>query len=132
MATQDYYVGSVGPLLYDDTDVYPDSVPMKAFRGPQLHIDNPPTLDNEVVRLVDVIGSLEVVWPVGSVFLSTMATNPATLMGFGTWQAFGAGRVLVGLDSGDVNFDAVEETGGSKTHKHAIDPPNTVSGSVNG
>lgn len=54
-------------------------------------------------------------WPIGSVFIAVVATNPATLLGFGTWSAFGAGRVLIGLDSGDVDFDTVEETGGAKT-----------------
>ncbi len=54
--------------------------------------------------------------PVGSVFISVVATNPATLLGYGTWSAFGAGKVMVGLDSNDTSFDTVEETGGSKTH----------------
>ena len=54
-------------------------------------------------------------FPVGSVFISVVATNPATLLGYGTWAAFGAGRVLVGIDSGDADFDTVEETGGAKT-----------------
>jgi hypothetical protein len=44
-----------------------------------------------------------------------VSTNPNTLFGYGTWAAFGAGKVLVGLDSGDANFDVAEETGGSKT-----------------
>ena len=33
-----------------------------------------------------------------------------------SWAAFGAGRVLVGIDSSDTDFDGAEETGGSKTH----------------
>lgn len=55
-------------------------------------------------------------FPVGAVFIAVVATNPATLLGYGTWSAFGAGRVLVGLDAADPDFDLVEETGGAKTH----------------
>lgn len=55
-------------------------------------------------------------WPVGSVFISVVSTDPATLLGFGTWAAFGAGKTLVGLNSGDTDFDTVEETGGAKTN----------------
>jgi len=60
---------------------------------------------------------LEKVYPVGSIYINaSVSTNPATLLGFGTWAAFGAGRVMVGLDSSDTDFDSAEETGGAKTH----------------
>lgn len=55
-------------------------------------------------------------YPVGSIYTSISSTNPATLLGVGTWVAFGAGRTLVGFDSTQTEFDTVEETGGSKTH----------------
>ena len=55
-------------------------------------------------------------FPVGYVFISVVSTNPATLLGYGTWVAFGAGRVLVGIDAGQTEFDTVEEAGGAKTH----------------
>tara|TARA_R110001592_G_scaffold86151_7_gene254274 strand:- start:4771 stop:5391 length:621 start_codon:yes stop_codon:yes gene_type:complete len=50
-------------------------------------------------------------YPVGSVYTAVVATNPNTLLGVGTWAAFGAGRVLVGLNASDTAFDTVEETG---------------------
>ena len=52
-------------------------------------------------------------FPVGSIYTAVVSTNPGTLLGFGTWTAFGAGRVLVGFDSGNALFDTAEETGGS-------------------
>lgn len=55
-------------------------------------------------------------FPVGSVFIAVVSTNPGTLLGYGTWSAFGTGRMLIGIDSGDTDFDVVEETGGAKTH----------------
>lgn len=70
-------------------------------------------------------------WPIGSVFVAVVSTNPATLLGYGTWTAIGAGRVLVGLDSGDTDFDTVEETGGAKTVAAAgTNSAPTVSGST--
>jgi microcystin-dependent protein len=61
-------------------------------------------------------------YPVGSLLTTTVATNPSTAdyffsgITFGTWEAFAAGKVMVGIDSTDSDFDAVEETGGAKTH----------------
>jgi microcystin-dependent protein len=63
-------------------------------------------------------GVLDKVYPVGSIYISTVSTNPDALMfgdnGDTTWVAFGAGRVLVGIDSSDTNFDTAEETDGVK------------------
>ena len=72
-------------------------------------------------------------FPVGSIFTAVVATNPGTLLGFGTWTAFGAGRVPVGFDSSNVLFDTAEETGGSAnatlpSHTHTAtvtDPSHT-------
>jgi len=61
------------------------------------------------------------VYPVGSVYISVVSTNPATLLGVGTWSAFATGRTLVGIDAGQTEFDTVEETGGAKTHTLTVD-----------
>jgi hypothetical protein len=62
-----------------------------------------------------IAAAKQALYPVGSIYINAgVTTNPATLLGFGTWTAFGAGRVMVGLDAGDALFDALEKTGGSK------------------
>lgn len=83
--------------------------------------------DASVVAAKLATDALELAYPVGSVYINaTNSTNPNTLLGFGTWVAFGAGRVPVGIDSGDTDFDTAEETGGTKTptmpsHSHSFD-----------
>lgn len=83
---------------------------------------NASTAAGAATNLIVEIGKL--LFPVGSIYVNAgVATNPATLLGFGTWVAFGAGRVPVGLNASDPLFDALEETGGSKdatlvSHNH--------------
>jgi hypothetical protein len=61
-----------------------------------------------------VQAALQLLYPVGTIYTnSSVSTNPATLLGFGTWTAFAAGRVMVGFNSGNALFDTAEETGGS-------------------
>jgi hypothetical protein len=68
----------------------------------------------KVATTAFVQAALAAAYPVGSIYINaTSSTNPATLLGFGTWVAFGAGRVPVGLDAGNAAFDTAEETGGS-------------------
>lgn len=59
-------------------------------------------------------------WPVGSIYMGVTSANPNTLLGGGTWTAWGTGRVPVGIDTGQTEFDTVEETGGTKTHLHGM------------
>lgn len=63
-----------------------------------------------------------VLYPIGSIYMSaTLATaaDVEAALG-GTWVAWGSGRVPIGVDTGDTDFDTVEETGGSKTHTHGL------------
>jgi hypothetical protein len=53
-------------------------------------------------------------FPVGSIFSAVVDTDPATLLGYGTWERFGQGRVLVGQAVGDPDFGTGGVTGGSK------------------
>ena len=61
-----------------------------------------------------IAAAKEALYPVGSIYTNaSVSTNPGTLLGFGTWAAFGAGRVMVGFDAGNALFNTAEETGGS-------------------
>lgn len=64
---------------------------------------------------------LGAIYPVGSLYTSTNSSLPAEIAALGTWVEFGAGRVMVNQDTGDTDFDTLEETGGAKTHTLTID-----------
>jgi hypothetical protein len=77
------------------------------------------TNTTQIATTAFVQAALQALHPVGSIYTSTSATNPGTSFGFGTWVAFGAGRVLIG-DGGGY---AAGATGGSAdaivvTHNH--------------
>lgn len=103
--------------------------------GPVLKLSKGGTGTSTAAAAAAVFGNL--LYPVGSIYSNiSVSTNPATLLGFGTWVAI-TGRVIVGLDSGDTAFDTVGETGGSKdaivvSHTHSVtDPTHSHTFSVN-
>ncbi len=54
-------------------------------------------------------------YPIGSILMNTVGTNPSTYLG-GSWVAWGVGRVPVGVNTSDSNFNTVEKTGGASKH----------------
>ena len=86
------------------------------------------TSTTQLATTAFVQAAMAALFPVGAIYTAVVSTNPATLIGFGTWTAFGAGRVMVGFDSGNALFDTAEETGGSAnaitvSHTHTITDP---------
>lgn len=72
---------------------------------------------------------INIVYPVGSIYFSVKNVNPGTFLG-GTWVAWGTGRVPVGVDPNNSNFNAVEKTGGAVSinlgHSHTMAHTHTV------
>lgn len=72
------------------------------------------------IGVADIIWSqmIEKIYPVGSIFMSaTLSTASAVGNALGgTWEAWGTGRVPVGVDTSQTEFNTVLKTGGEKTH----------------
>lgn len=65
----------------------------------------------------------DMMYPVGSIYMSASLSNASSVNDAlpGTWEAWGAGRVPVGVDTSQSEFDTVEETGGEKTHTLTVE-----------
>ena len=80
---------------------------------------------------------LDIIYQVGSIYMSVNSTNPTNLFG-GTWVAWGSGRVPVGVNTSDSNFSTVEKTGGKSsnsydfTHNHIVGESITNTNQVSG
>lgn len=70
--------------------------------------------------LVQVFGRLfaDNIYPVGSIYMSATLDTVAKVQDAlgGTWVKWGAGRVPVGVDTTQTEFNTVGKTGGEKTH----------------
>lgn len=114
------------------TDVAPVASP--AFTGNPT-APTPATSDNDtsIATTAFVQAVAQTLFPVGAIYTATVATNPGTLLGFGTWTAFGAGRVVLGAGTGGGGTYTAGATGGSKdaivvSHNHTATTTSTDSG----
>lgn len=93
-----------------DEDIYPvtDASGIRTTGGG--------SLQNVIDTLIDKFH------PVGSIYMSATLSTPAQVAAAfgGTWVAWGTGKVPVGVDTSDTDFDTAEETGGSKSHSHPL------------
>lgn len=64
--------------------------------------------------ILNGINILDIIHPVGSLYISTENTDPSTIFG-GAWERV-KGKMLIGLDEDDTDFDTVGKVGGEKTH----------------
>lgn len=91
---------------------------------------------SDVLNYSDIYTNISsLIYPIGSIYSNaTNSANPSTYLGFGNWVAYAQGRVPVGNNASDSDFNGVNETGGVKTntittdqlpvHTHVVDPPN--------
>lgn len=89
---------------------------------------------NAIAKFAPMLDTMKKIYPVGSIYMSTVSTNPATLFGFGTWEAMPAGRVLLaqGKSSWGTTYNA-GSTDGEATHQLTVGelPQHTHTASTN-
>lgn len=76
------------------------------------NMNNIDTLNDRVTSLEDGIkikSIIDIVYPVGSIYISYSSTNPGTLWHGTTWQREAEGRCIIGLGTG---YPTVGATGG--------------------
>lgn len=122
-----------------------------------LHLWSVKRLKEEISAMAAVpalINYLQVLYPVGCLYFTRRTENPRDILGFGTWERYGSGRMIVSLDPGNEALSVVGATGGEATHtlteaempehdhpvleqtitggthKHTIAPPATETGSA--
>ena len=76
---------------------------------------------NAIAKFAPMLDTMKKIYPVGSIYMSTVSTNPATLFGFGTWEAMPAGRVLLAQGKSDwgTTYEA-GSSGGEATHQLTV------------
>lgn len=76
---------------------------------------------NAIAKFAPMLDTMKKIYPVGSIYISTVSTNPATLFGFGTWEAMPAGRVLLaqGKSSWGTTYNAGSTGGELPSHNHS-------------
>lgn len=113
---------SGSPLTYKEPTVFYNQEMTFQDGNSKLYAGAPRTSVNyERLKRIEM-GNFGEIYPVGSIYISVNNTNPRTLFG-GTWEEFGKGRTLVGVDTGQTEFNAVKKTGGHKAiqaHTHSF------------
>lgn len=74
-------------------------------------------------------GLMELVFPIGSTYITQANTNPNSILGFGTWERL-KGKVCLGLDENDSDLNKIGNTGGEKAHTLTVNeiPPHSHMG----
>lgn len=109
-ALMDYRTGGGGISFgkMSESDSFEVDLPAKFYKNIEVANDS-----GTLVALKNYLRDL--LYPIGSIKMTTVNTNPSTYLG-GTWVAWGSGKVPVGVNTSETEFDTVEKTGGAKTH----------------
>lgn len=103
---------------------------------PKTRTVNGKALSSNITLTASDVGALTLdkIYPVGSIYMSTSSANPSATIG-GTWESWGAGRVPVGVDTSQTEFNTVQKEGGNKymqSHNHSASGLSVATTSLSG
>lgn len=90
--------------------------------GTKINADLLNSFETKIDAKVSRSELLDLVYPVGSIYLSISSANPKTIFG-GEWERWANGKFIVGVDANDADFSTVQKSGGSKqvqSHTHTF------------
>lgn len=94
---------------------YSGTTPLSAFLLNQLQNN----IEEAINDIKSNISNKLDIYPIGSIIFNATGINPSQYLG-GSWIAWGSGRVPVGVNEDEVEFDIAEKTGGEKEHTLTI------------
>ena len=113
---QEAYYELQHALMYEGL-TYVDCIDeVKAKTKVEYYYDN--DLNNSYAKRLDNI--LDLFYPVGSIYMSVNEIYPGAIYG-GSWVKWAEGRVPIGVETNDQDFETVEKTGGEKNHVLTVD-----------
>ena len=92
---------------------YLDRISFKNDKAPWLNDINLNKLQDNVEEAI--INMSKLIFPIGSTYVTQTDANPNEILGFGTWERL-KGKVCLGLDEDDTNFNTIGKTGGESKH----------------
>lgn len=84
---------------------------------PQYSGNTPVSAENLNKMQIEI---LKIAFPIGSRYVTEDKTNPSEILGFGVWERFKGGKIAIGVDEDDTDFNAIGKTGGEKEHTLTI------------
>ena len=82
---------------------------------------NATNLNNNFNYLNEQLSDIyNLIYPIGSIIIKSDNKDYSNYLGF-TWERTLLGRVPVGIDSDDTDFNTIGKTGGEKTHQLTVD-----------
>lgn len=76
--------------------------------------------DNINFTLKETCSLVNLLYPIGQIIIKGDNADYSNWLGF-SWERTAVGKVLVGLDTTDTDFNTIGKTGGEKTHTLTVD-----------